>query len=128
MFSDPLSLDFAGQAISMTRIGTNPNGSQYRGKTSDGASTFLMKIEHTFGSGSQERNRGVLRLEREWLINNPLVTDQKLPSTAAVTVTVDTPRIAVATDAYYQALMAIVFLASGSPAYQTLNRLIAGEV
>lgn len=133
MFTEPLSLTYAGASKSLPRTGTSQNESVYR-LVEAGGTSLELRLSHQFadvsrsqgkaakGAGQQQRNRAVARLTRQALVSDPLVTGQSVPSSWTATLTIDFPVLVTATDAQALANALTGFLSSGN-----ILKLASGE-
>lgn len=83
MFSDPISITVSGSAKSLARTGTGPDTGGFA--TSDRA--YRLTISHSYG----KRIRSLLKMQKDSLVANPLVTGQNINQSASVYLVIDRP-------------------------------------
>lgn len=110
-FADPMIVSDDGTNKSLPRIGQTANQSEYRLEESSGSVIHSLILSHDFGQGAkrdgkgrndsaaQRSRRAVLRYVREYLVADPLVTNQSHRVPVAATLTMTWPEIITAADA-----------------------------
>lgn len=83
MFSEPQSVTLDGAAKSLNRLNFTANGSEFA--TAD--TSVRMSIQHILG----RRHRHTIRLKKDSLVANPLVSGQNINQSISVLLTVDVP-------------------------------------
>lgn len=83
MFSDPYPITIDGTAYSLVRTGSGLDSSRYATAARD----LRMSITHNYG----KRVRRVIRLDRDTLVSNPLVSGQNISQSMGVYLVVNTP-------------------------------------
>lgn len=90
--SDPVSLTYNSAAKSLPRTGQTGEESTYR-LVDSGNVAYNLKVGHSFqdlkSGRTKPRQRCTVRLTREALVSDPLVTGQSRAETCTVTVTAD---------------------------------------
>lgn len=80
--TDPAALTYSGAAKSLALIGRDENSATYK-LVDSGNVSYTLLISHEF----RNRNKCTIRIVRDALVSDPLVTGQSQPSQVAITVT-----------------------------------------
>lgn len=83
MFTDPISITVSGSAKSLARTGTGPDTGAFA--TADRA--YRLSVSHSYG----RRIRSLLKMQRDSLVANPLVSGQNVNQSMSVYLVIDRP-------------------------------------
>jgi len=119
VLTDPVSLTYATVAKSLPRTGTNDASSTYQ-LVETGGTLYRLTAEHS--DQKSGRKRCAIRLRREALVTDPLVTGQSRAESLTLSVTADWSAIHTPTDAQTLYAALLTFLTSA-----TFLRVASGE-